>query len=526
MSRRRAIQQKATPRPLAPPPGIPPWQWFTLAAVVPLAICAAKLNVDLWHDEIYTLIFFVSGGPEKIVTDYSLPNNHVFYSLLLWPVHLISDSNFALRLPSFAFAAATLWLTFRLGRRLNDMRTAVLAVALLGLNQMFLIQAMLVRGYGLSMFLFTWLFNLAIPADGGTRRSRFAQIALVGAAFLYVMPTNALFFLPAAAIALAWAIWPPSVANSASQSPDERDLKMRRVAVVGAAWAAAVVLAALCYAPIVQQVLEQRGPRTAFSAMGWFDLIKNFLAPAQHDFWPLIPLIVLGLIVWAVRRARGSATASPALPAAAGVCFCAVFALTALLQIRPFPRNFCPLLPLIALAEAWALGELAKAVPWKSRSAEARSTLAAALLVAAVLAPQLWTYPDRLAAYCRRHPGAHDGYFNYYAADYRPSAAVHSLYERTLNGQSFRVYFSDEDHLDLFYYFERFGQPLAVGGAGGSEDSPAKIYVIAPASPDWPNLSKKSGMSEQTLRRFPELEDFGYYRLYGATGLVPTGDDD
>ncbi len=524
MSRRRAIQQKPTPRPLPAPASIPPWQWFTLAAALPLAICAAKLNLDLWHDEIYTLDVFVAGGPRKIVTDYSLPNNHVFYSLLLWPVHLISDNSFALRLPSFVFAAATMWLTYQLGRRLNDLRTGVLAVVLLGLNQMFLIHAMLVRGYSLSMFLFAWLFNLAVPAEVGWRTSRLVQIALVGAAFLYVMPTNVLFFLPLASIAVAWAIWPPSVLSSVNRAAAACSANnRRRVVMIAGAWAAAVALSALCYAPIIQQVLNQRGPRTGYSVAGLFMLMKNFVTPAQHDFWPLLPLVGLGLVVWAVRRVRGLATASPALPTAAAICFCAVFALSALLQISPFPRNFCPLLPLIAIMEAWALGELAKAVPWKSPAVEAKTAWAAALIVAAVLAPQLWTYPDRLAAYCRRHPGAHDGYFNYYAANYRPSAVVESLYERTSNGRPFRIFFSDEDHLNLFYYFQRLGQPVA----GGSETDrgevwPTKIYVIGPAAPDWRSLSEKSGLSEKTLREFPELAEFGYYRLYGSTEFVPT----
>lgn len=521
MSRRRAIQQKPTPRPLPAPASIPPWQWFTLAAALPLAICAAKLNLDLWHDEIYTLDVFVAGGPRKIVTDYSLPNNHVFYSLLLWPVHLISDNSFALRLPSFGFAAATIWLTFQLARRLNDLRTGLLAVVLLGLNQMFLIHAMLVRGYSLSMFLFAWLFNLAVPAEGRSRTSQLAQIALAGAAFLYVMPTNVLFFLPLAAIGLAWEAWPPAVMSSANQAAAARHANIGRIAKVAGAWTAAVVLAAACYAPIIQQVLNQRGPQTGYSVASLFELIKNFVTPAQHDFWPLIPLFVLGLIVWIVRRARGLATSSPALPIAAAVCFCTVFALTALLQISPFPRNFCPLLPLIAIIEAWTLGELANAVPWKSPAAEAKTTVAAALLVAAVLAPQLWTYPDRLAAYCRRHPGAHDGYFNYYAANYRPAAVVESLYQRTSNGQPYRIFFSDEDHLNLSYYFQRLGQPLAGGSeAEQGEGWPLKIYIIAPAAADWPGLSRKSGLSEKTLRAFPELAEFGYYRLYGSTGPV------
>ena len=118
----RPKQVATTSRIDGSPRPIPPWQWFLLAAAAPIVLCAARLNLDLWHDEIYTLTKFVAGGPWRIVTDYSAPNNHVLYSLALWPVHLVSTSNFALRLPSLGFAIGTLWMTFRAGCRSEERR--------------------------------------------------------------------------------------------------------------------------------------------------------------------------------------------------------------------------------------------------------------------------------------------------------------------------------------------------------------------------------------------------------------------
>lgn len=527
MTRRRAKHRSTvSPARVAPQREIQPWQCFLLAAAAPLAICASKLNLDLWYDEIYTLNAFVSGGPAKIVTDYSVPNNHVLYSLLLWPVHLISTSSFVLRLPSFVLAAATLWLAFQLARRFGGLAAGVLTIVLLGLNQMFLIYAMQVRGYGLSMFLFTWLFSLALPRDVATRPWRLAAIALVGAAFLYVMPTNLLLLAPLAAINLTWVIWPPAdEEDTRAPAAPERGSIAGRLALCGGAWVGALLLAAACYAPIARQVLSHRGTPLAFSLSELLATTESFLKPALYDFLPLAPLFLLGLIVWGIRRARGRESESPALPAAAAACFCGAFLLTAALGIRPFPRNFCPLLPVVALAQAWTLTVLAKSFRWAGASAETKGTLAAALLIAVVATPRLWTYPERLADFCRRHPGEHDGYFNYYAADYRPSAVVESLRRRTADGRPFRVYFSEQDHINLTYYLELLGQPLAHGDAHGSDEPLATIYLIAPASPDWKSLSEKSHLSEKTLRAFPVLEDFGYYRLCGLPlSLAPLSD--
>ncbi len=557
MTRRRSKHKIASPpASIAQPAEIRPWQWFLLAAAAPLALCAARLNLDLWHDEIYTLVEFVAAGPEKIVTDYSAPNNHVFYSLLLWPVHLVSTSNFALRFPSLAFAAATLWLTFRAGLRLGSEKVGALATLLLGLNQMFLIHAIQVRGYGLSMLLFVWLVNLAIPDRLAFSMARRLQIILVGAAFLYVMPTNLLFFLPLAAVAFAWANWPPRGGARRNEDRESSALRAerhrgrslqrqlpsnadtaapiqitagdmsstaRRLAAVGVAWTAAIALAAVCYAPIARQALEHRGPPAPFSAAGLFAAIENFLKPAMHDDLLLAPLFLLGLFAWAVRRSRGQEAASPALLLLAAFVFCSAFALAAALGISPFPRNFCPLIPLIALAQGWTLDELTESVPGKSPFAERAKPLAAALLVVAVLAPQLATYPQRLDAYCREHSSAHDGYFNYYAAHYQPSAAVERVQELTSDGRPFRVCFADEDHWNLLYYFQRAGQRLSIDAATDDGEARSMIYVVAPVAADWRGIASKCGVPAETLKKLPVIDDFGYYRLHRSEQPLPLG---
>src|SRR3569623_939142 len=344
MTRRRQIRRRTEPPERQEKlNAIRPRQWFLLAAAAPLALCASRLNLDLWHDEIYTLLMFVVGGPAKIVTDYSAPNNHVLYSLLLWQVHLISDSNFVLRRPSLAFATGTLWLTFQAGRQLCDLRAGALATLLLGLNQMFLNHAIQERGYGLSMLLLAWLVNLAIPGQCSVAFSRLAQTALVGAAFLYVIPTNLLFFIPLAAVAIVWSVWPPLSNGEATPTvATEQATKGRTLAAVCTAWIAGVALVAVFYAPIAGQVLEHRGLPSKFTGAGVAAAARNFLTPAPHDFFPLAPLFLFGARAWAVRRMRRTTNASAALPVMAAVVLCSAFLLTGAMGISPFPRNFCP----------------------------------------------------------------------------------------------------------------------------------------------------------------------------------------
>lgn len=514
-------------------PGIASWQWYILAAGVPLAIGASRLNLDLWHDEIYTIENFVARGPAFIVTDYSLPNNHVLYSLLLWPVYLLSDSNFMLRLPSLACMAGTLALVFRLANRWAGIGAAVLATALLGLNQMFLIHTIQVRGYPLSMLLTIGLATVALPAGEHQEWRRRVVVALAGAAYLYVLPTNLLFFLPLALVAIT------AAARSAG---------MKLAAAEAATWSAAMLLAALAYLPIAGQVLQAGGDRGPAMSKGisarllqlllpdWTSIGRltiDFLSPAARDVWWLGPLLFAGWLAWMRHRSQ----MAPRCPAAGlGLVLATwsgAFLLSGAMHISPFERNYCPLLPLTAVAAGCLLDELLMAVGGRFSArwspAESSRDLSAGvglLLLLVAIGPRLITYSSRLdarrreVASQRRWP-VQDGYFNYYAADFRPSAVADWLAEHHIERIPYAICLADEDQLDLSYYLGRAGLPrfhrLPVEGESGS----VSVFAAVPAGAPWGRLAGTCGLTERQLRDFKLVGDFGYHQLYQSPRPLP-----
>ncbi|HBF33238.1 TPA: hypothetical protein DDW35_01615, partial [Candidatus Sumerlaeota bacterium] len=126
-----------------------------VALLIPLAMCVAKLNLDLWHDEAYTLMYFVSGGLRQIATDYNCANNHLFYLMALYPFFEFSNATVILRAPSLFFAVGTLFFVYRTLKRNVSAGAGVLGVLWLGLNQMFLGHVMQLRGYGFSLSFIT-----------------------------------------------------------------------------------------------------------------------------------------------------------------------------------------------------------------------------------------------------------------------------------------------------------------------------------------------------------------------------------
>ena len=546
MSRRRQKKTQHPPRRVEPTStpqskpvaSVPAWHWFLVCASLPLVFLAAKLNLDLWHDEIYTVTEFVSRGPWQIVTDYSAPNNHVLYSLVLWPFYLVGDSSFVLRLPSLACAAGTLWLVFRLAYRLAGLPAAMAATATLGLNQMFLVHAIQIRGYSLSMLLAACLADLALAEPKGRTRLRFVTVALVGAAFLYVLPTNLLFFLPLAAAAIVWIGRGASsqldkvpVVRQVGNLPHEDGTTEKdshgevsnakskiqnpksKILTEASAWSAAIVLAAVSYAPIFRQVLEHAGPKGPFSWHALWSPASAFFSAAGRDVLPLLPLWLAGVFCCARRLGHPPRAIEIALPLMCLVVVAGAFVLTGFLGTSPFTRNYTPLLPIMAIGAGWSLAELLEAVRrrWMEWLPVAVSGVAGMLIVLAVLAPTVVTYPGRLGEACSQGR-PQDGYFNYYATNYRPSDVVEALSEWILHDESYLIVYAQDDHWNLAYYLSRsavehYSAPLR-GSAG------VVVYVVAPQAADWAELSVQLGVREDELRGWPMLRDFGYYRVY------------
>lgn len=473
------------------------------------------LSLDLWYDEVYTLNAFVSQPVSTIVTDYSAANNHVFYSLVLRPFYLLSDSNYVLRLPSLLMTLGTLWCVFVIGRRWSGLAAGLLAALGLGLNQMFLGHTMQVRGYSLSMLLFTWLCGLSFtrppsassssPNNSSARRQawwplfRRLLIALVGAGLAYCIPTNVIFLVSLALVALL-------VATRRGGREFSLDLL---------AWVGAGLLGALCYLPIWRDVLRAGGAKSPFSFAALGSLAERFFVPATTDLGWLLVVIPLGLLVFAWSRLRGGQGYQALLLLVPVSVTTLSLLFTAILGISPFARNFCPLLPLLALLLGWTLAELF--LPLGRLAGEAaRGVLPAvpgALLLGIVLGPRLWTYAERLDQFRAKHP-AQDGYYNYYAARFHPQRAVGWLQQTLGDRQPYMLCFSEHDQFCLLHYLQSAGMRVDRLPDQESGLTNLVVFLIAPAQIDYESVASLSGIPPGALRQFRLVKDFGYYRVY------------
>jgi 4-amino-4-deoxy-L-arabinose transferase-like glycosyltransferase len=122
-----------------------------------------KLNLPVTYDEAYTYMAFVRQDWWGILSDYSLPNNHIFNTLLIKiSTGLLGNHPWMLRLPAALTGLAAIPLVYGLGRRLYNTNVALLAATLVAGLPAIIHYDTGARGYSLvslftlSGFLFAW----------------------------------------------------------------------------------------------------------------------------------------------------------------------------------------------------------------------------------------------------------------------------------------------------------------------------------------------------------------------------------
>jgi 4-amino-4-deoxy-L-arabinose transferase-like glycosyltransferase len=133
---------------------------FLLILAAGLMLRLAALNDPVSYDEAYTYIAFVRQNWFGILSDYSLPNNHLLNSLLIkLSTSLLGNSPWAMRLPAFVAGLAAIPLIWALGKRLFTPEIALAASALVAWLPALVHYDTAARGYSLvSLFtLLAWL---------------------------------------------------------------------------------------------------------------------------------------------------------------------------------------------------------------------------------------------------------------------------------------------------------------------------------------------------------------------------------
>jgi hypothetical protein len=287
-----------------------------LAAVMVIMVLGIIYRLEyiyssLHHDEAYTYKAFAH-SLFAAVTDYHLPNNHVFHSILVYfSTRIFGIQPWAVRLPAFTAGVLLVPAVYLLAKSLYNRWTALGAALLVAWLPILIYYSTNARGYTL-VALFT-LLTLILGSIVRKQKNLFAWllISLFSALGLYTLPVMLFPF----GILFIWLFLGNQVEGT---GPYRSKLDFLRCWV--AAGFGAAILTMLFYTPI----LIFTGPEKVFangfvSPLPWADLLET-LSHRFTETWvewtsrvPLLMMIILlaGWILSIVFHRRISTTRVP-----------------------------------------------------------------------------------------------------------------------------------------------------------------------------------------------------------------------
>jgi hypothetical protein len=512
----RQVRQIASNNPAGWSRSVLPWAGFSLLVLPFLAWVACRtFTLDFWYDEIYTLDSFVFVPLRRTLTDYSDPNNHVFFNLLngLYVRMLGLTSTFAamdephlLRIPPLLYALLTLGLVFQTARRHAGLAAGYLAVVVLATTVPFFYFATQVRGYSLSMLLLSAMVMFVFRFLERPRWPDAAAIAAAGALALYTIPSNLYFLLSVglfrAVGAVVRAVRLPRSQGAATPQALRSPLcsLANRYLAAAALMAAAVLAALLLYGPMLRQVIfnpyvQSSHPFDSDTLVRLMPRMWRYLLSGRVV---LMVLPVLAIGAW-LRQGRRSASGAGPWP---HWWFCLAllvlpFAASSLRGDRPPDRIFVNLAPIFALFVA-----ISARIAWDIMPAR-RGLVLAAMLAAVtycyvMFAVSLRDMDAHLLADIQQGRKSQDSFYAYYQAYYAPQRLIAQLVTR-FNAEPGPVYVYDYgDRAATYRYLERVRLPCVEAAQPGDID--LTITGVAYVVTAWPQRCRERiGQARPTL---------------------------
>jgi uncharacterized membrane protein len=177
--------------------------FWLLAAVIGAGVLMRLdvLNQPMRYDEAYTTLHYVAQGIPTIISDYSAPNNHVLYNLLVsLSASLFGFTPAAVRLPAFLAGIACIPATYWLGSRRYNRSTGLVAASLVACSSALVEYSTNGRGYTLQCLLVLLLIGASLHLQStGTRFLAWRWYMMISVVGLYLLPTTA---FPIAALSI------------------------------------------------------------------------------------------------------------------------------------------------------------------------------------------------------------------------------------------------------------------------------------------------------------------------------------
>ncbi len=224
-----------------------PSPWLVLAIVgLTLAALLARLpflSRPMQHDESYTFVTFASAPLKEALTDYNLPNNHLFHTLLVHISYvLFGDAPWAVRLPALLAGILIVPAAYGLASRLYNRHSAILVAALAAAAPVLISYSTNARGYTILAVLTLLTWSLGTYVRRQPNAAAWLLLGILGALGFYTVPV----FLNPYGILFTWLFLSAIFGDTGPAYPT----RWRFLGWMFAAGMVTVVLTTLLYLPV------------------------------------------------------------------------------------------------------------------------------------------------------------------------------------------------------------------------------------------------------------------------------------
>ena len=451
-----------------------------IAIILPFLFWLLRyINIDFWYDEIFTLHNYAFTSLGKTVTDYSFPNNHIFFNLInniylksigASDVFDLMDMPFRIRLLPFAYTMGTLFYLYLIGKKFFNEFIANLSLIILVTTIPFYNFALQVRGYGLSIMLLCmmlyhlWSFEKSVGFFDGL-------LVVFSTAFcLYTIPSNLYFILGAALFygsleAKKWGLIfgakksGDAAKGSAGGNQEKSFFSENRYLTITCLLGTGIILAILMYLPVIDKVLHNRFVEShgLFYPPTLVEILPRVFCYFISERYLLVLMCILGWIMYI----RNHKEKDPELIHKA-LCCSVLFLLPFLLSFirgdRPFLRVFLNLVPLFALLISIGVHFLISSIP-VLRSRRYLITVLMILYCNVAFGLSLNDIGKRIGSDIVAGRKSQDMYYNYYQAHYNPLKLARDFARGYEAGDEsgIKPVLYEYDQVAMSFYLEKFG---------------------------------------------------------------------
>ncbi len=250
------------------------------------------INVDFWYDEVVTLKNFVFTSIGTTLSDYHIPNNHLFHNLInniylkalgVQNLFALMDSPYKIRLLHFFYTLVAIGFVYLIGLKFFNREIAWFSLMIFVTSIPLYNFALQIRGYILSVMFAVMLVYFIFAYETKPTPGKLFGIGIIVTLLLYTIPLNLYLIL---AFGIMYLI-------KFLQKHKKEYLYMMVAMVAG------TIIAVILYIPVWKGLVGNKFVESQglFNTEILFEVFPKVIAYFVSGKYLIIALILIGLIV-------------------------------------------------------------------------------------------------------------------------------------------------------------------------------------------------------------------------------------